>query len=79
MGRKSIYEQPMTAAQRKERSRANIIGHIDAQLDIAERHASDWRRCVQNGMPGATTKDIEDAFSELALMIAKARLSLPRS
>jgi len=79
MPRTPIYDAPMSTAERKARSRANALGHLDAQLDLAERLAADWRRCVEEGRPGATNQDIRDAFAEIGIMIARARLSIPRS
>lgn len=78
-GRPPVGDRPMTVAERKARSRANTVGEVDGQLAVAERLCGEWRRCLEAGRPGATDKDIEAAFAELALHIAAARLALPRS
>lgn len=79
MPRTPIYDAPMTTAERKARSRANALGHLDAQLDLAERLAADWRRCIDEGRPGANLQDLREALAEIGIMIARARLSIPRS
>ena len=79
MGRPSIHGTAMSGAERKARSRANALGQVDGQLQVAERLASEWLRCMQAGRPGATDRDIEGAFAELALHISAARLAMPRS
>lgn len=79
MARPSINGTPMTGAERKARSRANTLGELDGQLAVAERLCSDWLRCMRNGRPGATDRDIEGAFQEIAQHIAAARLAMPLS
>lgn len=78
-GRPVIGDRPMTAAERKARSRANAVAELDGKLAAAERLASEWRRCMADGRPGATDADIQAAFAEIALQIAAARLAIPRS
>lgn len=78
-GRPSIHGTPMTAAQRKARSRALTLGALAVDLDNASKLANDWAACMTRGRPGATDKDIEDAFKELAVWIARAQLNIPHS
>lgn len=78
-GRKPIGDRPMTTAERKARSRANILGALRVDLDEAARLARDWRECMERGRPGATDKDIESGFAEIAQWIARAQLNVPTS
>jgi hypothetical protein len=79
MGRPSIHGEPMTAAQRKARSRANALGEVAGLLEMIEREAGQWRRCIAAGRPGATDADIAAGFAELSLWASNARNALPGS
>lgn len=79
MPRPPIGDRPMTAAERKAKSRASLLARLDDQLASAERLAAQWARCMQEGRPGATDADIQAAFSQLAVHLAAARLTAPRS
>lgn len=79
MGRPAIGDRAMTAAERKARSRANGLGTVKGLLELAERDAAAWERCMKAGRPGATDEDIKQAFGDLAVMIQNAILALPRS
>ena len=73
MGRKPIGDEAMTAAERQARVRALYLERMkEAQIEIEalERNAWDWHKCMLAGRPGATDKDIEDAFADLATRLA---------
>lgn len=69
----------MTAAERKARSRTLMLGALAVDIDKAQALAAEWARCMVSGRPGATDKDIEGAFKEIALWLARASLNVPRS
>jgi hypothetical protein len=77
MPRKPIGDKPMTTAERQARVRAGAVQRMIEMregLDDIERLAWQWHKCVKRGRPGATDKDIQDAFSELALKAASLSL-----
>ena len=78
-GRPAIHGEPMTAAQRKARSRALTLGALTVDLESAGRLASEWVDCMERGRPGATDADILEGFKELRQWIARAQLHVPQS
>ena len=79
MGRKPIGEQPMTAAERQARVRSVMDRRMkEAQVEIEalERNAWDWHKCMRAGRPGATDRDIQDAFADLATRLASLSILL---
>jgi hypothetical protein len=79
MGRRPINAEPMTAAQRKTRSRANALGELVGQLELAAREAAQWRECMASGRGAVTDRDIQAGFEAVSMHIAAALLAVPRS
>lgn len=77
-GRLARMERQQKKAIAKAKTRATAADALRIDLDQAAKLANEWARCMERGRPGATDQDIESAFKEIALWIARAQLHQPR-
>lgn len=72
-GRRPIGDRPMTAAERKARSRALALGGIVSHIDLAVAALEQLRKAVK--LEGAAA----EAFVDLELQLSVARSLVPNS
>jgi hypothetical protein len=72
-GRKPIGDRPMTAAERKARSRALVLGGIVSHIELAVVALEQLRQAVK--LEGAAA----EAFIDLELQLSLARSLVPNS